>query len=54
MTWSNWRISPFVTSIFFILGVLTLYWVLFNWITTWFHARHINIDDDTVNVNVTV
>lgn len=49
MTWSNWRISPFVTSIFFILGVLTLYWVLFNWITTWFHARHINIDDDTVN-----
>ena len=49
MTWSNWRISPFVTSIFFILGVLTLYWVLFNWITTWFHACHINIDDDTVN-----
>lgn len=49
MTWSNWRISPFVTSIFFILGVLTLYWVLYNWITTWLHARHINIDDDTVN-----
>ncbi|WP_455428968.1 GGDEF domain-containing protein [Lactiplantibacillus pentosus] len=49
MTWSYWRISPFVTSIFFILGVLTLYWVLFNWITSWFHARHINIDDDTIN-----
>lgn len=49
MTWSYWRISPFVTSIFFILGVLTLYWVLFNWITSWFHSRHINIDDDTIN-----
>ncbi|PRO85974.1 GGDEF domain-containing protein [Lactiplantibacillus pentosus] len=49
MTWSYWRISPFVTSILFILGVLTLYWVLFNWITSWFHARHINIDDDTIN-----
>ncbi|EQM54080.1 diguanylate cyclase [Lactiplantibacillus plantarum EGD-AQ4] len=49
MTWSYWRISPFITSIFFILGVLTLYWVLFNWITSWFHARHINIDDDTIN-----
>jgi len=49
MTWSSWQLSPFVTSIFFILGVLTLYWVLFNWITTWFHARHIDVDDDTVN-----
>jgi len=49
MTWSYWRVPPFITSIFFILGVLTLYWVLFNWITSWFHARHINIDDDVIN-----
>ncbi|AVK61143.1 GGDEF domain-containing protein [Lactobacillus sp. CBA3605] len=49
MTWSNWQVPPFVTSIFFILGVFTLYWVLFNWITSWFHAKHINVDDDVVN-----
>lgn len=49
MTWSYWRISPFVTSIFFILGVLTLYWVLYNWLISWVHARHINIEDSTVN-----
>jgi hypothetical protein len=49
MTWSYWRVPPFITSIFFILGVLTLYWVLFNWITSWVHARHINIDDDVIN-----
>ncbi|VDG20147.1 GGDEF domain-containing protein [Lactiplantibacillus mudanjiangensis] len=49
MTWSYWRVPPFVTSIFFILGVLTLYWVLFNWITSWVHNRHINIDDDVIN-----
>ncbi|AVK63734.1 GGDEF domain-containing protein [Lactobacillus sp. CBA3606] len=49
MTWSNWQVPPFITSIFFILGVFTLYWVLFNWITSWLHARHINIADDVVN-----
>jgi len=49
MTWAYWRVPPFVTSIFFILGVLTLYWVLFNWITAFFHAHHIDVDDDVIN-----
>ncbi len=49
MTWSYWRISPFVTSIFFILGILTLYWVLYNWLIGWVHARRINVDDNVIN-----
>ncbi|GEO68697.1 GGDEF domain-containing protein [Levilactobacillus acidifarinae] len=34
MTWSMWLVPPFITSIFFVLGVITLYWSIFNWITT--------------------
>ncbi|RRK09322.1 diguanylate cyclase [Lactiplantibacillus garii] len=49
MTWSYWRVAPFITSIFFILGVLTLYWVLYNWLIAWVHSRRINIDDSVVN-----
>ena len=49
MTWSYWRVPPFITSIFFILGVLTLYWVLYNWIVSVFHAHHINVADDVIN-----
>lgn len=48
MTWSQWQISPFVTSVFFVLGVITFYWVTFNWIATWMQSRHMRIDDDTV------
>ena len=33
MTWSMWLVPPFVTSIFFVLGVITLYWSIFNWVT---------------------
>ncbi|KRK93814.1 Signal transduction diguanylate cyclase [Levilactobacillus acidifarinae DSM 19394] len=29
-----WLVPPFITSIFFVLGVITLYWSIFNWITT--------------------
>ncbi|MQS74878.1 GGDEF domain-containing protein [Lactobacillus halodurans] len=32
MTWLVWRVSPFITSIFFILGVFTLYEVLIDWL----------------------
>lgn len=49
MTWSYWRVPPFITSIFFILGVLTLYWVLYNWIVSVFHAHHIKVADDVIN-----
>jgi len=49
MTWSRWQVPPFITSVFFVLGVLTLYWVSYNWIASWFHARRINVKDDDVS-----
>jgi len=49
MTWSNWHIAPFLTSVFFTLGVITLYWVSFNWLTTWLRTRHIDFNEDRVN-----
>ncbi|CAJ1227384.1 GGDEF domain-containing protein [Lactiplantibacillus xiangfangensis] len=49
MTWLYWRVPPFVTSIFFVLGVLTLYWVLLNWMISWVHRHHIDIADDMLN-----
>jgi len=49
MTWSNWHVSPFLTSVFFTLGVLTLYWVSFNWLTSWLRSRHISFDEDRLN-----
>lgn len=49
MTWSMWQVPPFVTSVFFILGVFTLYQVTFSWISTWIHSRGVSIDDDTLN-----
>lgn len=49
MTWSDWKISPFITSVFFVLGVLTLFWVSTNWIIEGFHAHHIEVNKDTVN-----
>ncbi|WP_318530623.1 hypothetical protein [Companilactobacillus hulinensis] len=49
MTWSTWQISPFVTSVFFVLGVLTLYSVTYSWLTTGTHTWNVNISDDTLN-----
>ncbi|RRK09954.1 GGDEF domain-containing protein [Lactiplantibacillus garii] len=49
MTWSNWIIAPFTTSVFFVLGVLTLYWVSVNWLLEHLHARHVKVDDEQVN-----
>lgn len=49
MTWSQWQVPPFVSSIFFILGVFTLYWVTLNWIDTWFHRHAIAVTDDVIN-----
>ncbi|WP_125567517.1 GGDEF domain-containing protein [Companilactobacillus insicii] len=49
MTWSTWQIAPFVTSVFFVLGVFTLYSVTFNWLTSGTHTWNISIDDDTLN-----
>ncbi|WP_125591155.1 GGDEF domain-containing protein [Companilactobacillus jidongensis] len=49
MTWSTWNVAPFVTSVFFVLGVFALYSVTFNWLTSMNHSWNINIDDDTLN-----
>lgn len=49
MTWSQWQVPPFVSSIFFILGVFTLYWVTFNWLDSWCHRHHVGIADDVIN-----
>lgn len=49
MTWSNWQLPPFVTSVFFVLGVLTLYWVTYNWVLSWIHSKHFNVSDDLIN-----
>lgn len=49
MTWSQWQVPPFISSIFFILGVFTLYWVTFSWLDMWVHRRHIDIADDVIN-----
>lgn len=49
MTWSHWQVPPFTTSVFFVLGVLTLYWVTYNWLISWTHTRRISVTDETVN-----
>jgi len=48
LTWLVWRVSPFITSIFFILGVFTLFEVLVDWIKVKLHSKDINIKDHTV------
>ncbi|WP_119326865.1 GGDEF domain-containing protein [Companilactobacillus musae] len=49
MTWNVWHVSPFFTSIFFILGVFTLYQVIYDGLKTVLHSKNINIDDDVLN-----
>lgn len=48
MTWSVWHVSPVITSIFFILGVFTLYQVVFNWLKTVVHEKKVPIYDNVV------
>lgn len=49
MTWSVWHVSPFITSVFFILGIFTLYQVLYDGLKTLLHSKNIKIDDDSLN-----
>lgn len=44
MTWSNWYVPPFFTSIFFVLGVITLYWSFFTWVTRNLQNRRKQVD----------
>ncbi|MFC6163617.1 GGDEF domain-containing protein [Lactiplantibacillus dongliensis] len=48
MTWTNWHVAPFVTSVFFVLGVLTLYWASVSWLKRWIHGHHWEITDRTI------
>lgn len=49
MTWNVWHVQPFITSVFFILGVFTLYQVLYDGLKTLVNAKKIKIDIDFVN-----
>ncbi|TGD25392.1 GGDEF domain-containing protein [Companilactobacillus suantsaicola] len=49
MTWHVWHVSPFITSIFFILGVFTLYEVLYDWLKSFFNLKKFKIDEDHLN-----
>ncbi|MFC6274860.1 diguanylate cyclase [Levilactobacillus tangyuanensis] len=40
MAWSVWLVPPIITSVFFVLGVITLYWSIFNWVTARVQAHH--------------
>lgn len=48
MTWSVWRVAPIITSIFFILGVFTLYQVVFDWLKTILRERKVDFKDETL------
>ncbi|APX71936.1 GGDEF domain-containing protein [Companilactobacillus allii] len=49
MTWSTWQVPPFITSVFFILGVFALYTVTFNWLSSGMKVWNVNVSDDTLN-----
>lgn len=44
MTASQWYVPPFVTSIFFTLGVITLYWSAFTWLSGRLQVREKHLD----------
>jgi len=48
MTWTHWHVAPFVTSVFFVLGVLTLYWATIRSLEAWVHDHHWEIADHTL------
>lgn len=50
MTWSMWLVPPFVTRIFFVLGVITLYWSIFNWVTAKVESQKKPVDVKRVQV----
>lgn len=44
MTWSKWFVAPALTSIFFLLGVLTLYWFMTNKIIQYLERQHKHVN----------
>lgn len=49
MTWNIWHVSPFITGVFFILGVFTLYQVIYDGVKTALNARKIKFNEDRLN-----
>lgn len=49
MTWYVWHVSPFVTSIFFILGVFTLYQVVYDRVKSLLDAKKVNYNETILN-----
>jgi len=52
MTWSQWFVTPTLTSLFFLLGVLTLYWFITNQIISLLKRQGRRPDVDKVRSNV--
>jgi len=52
MTWSMWLVPPFATSIFFVLGVITLYWSIFNWVTAKVESQKKPVNIKKVQVSI--
>lgn len=52
MTWSQWFVTPAFTSIFFLLGVLTLYWFITNKIIQYLEHREKHVSADKVRTIV--
>lgn len=48
MTWSKWFVTPALTSVFFLLGVLTLYWFITNRLIKYLEKRHDNVNGQQV------
>lgn len=48
MTWSVWQVAPVVTSVFFILGVFTLYVVLVDWLKSKIRLKYPDIREHTI------
>jgi len=52
MTWSKWFVAPAFTSIFFLLGVLTLYWFMTNKLIQYLGRRGKHVDVPKVRTTV--
>ena len=44
MTWSKWFVTPALTSVFFLLGVLTLYWFMTSKLIKYLEKRHDHVN----------
>lgn len=52
MSWTMWLVPPVITSIFFVLGVITLYWSIFTWATSKAESQRKPVDVNKVQIAV--